>query len=56
MDIADGVEAVQDRRIHIEKINYPMLYRETASPAEYWAGLQFALERAGSITTRAELT
>jgi hypothetical protein len=38
MEIADSVEAVQGR-IHIEKINGPMLFKEGASPAEYWAGL-----------------
>ena len=45
LEIANSVEAVQDGRIHIEKINAPMLSREKASPAEYWAGLQFAIER-----------
>ena len=45
MEIANATEAVQDGRIHIEKINGPMLFQEGATPAEYWAGLQFAIER-----------
>ena len=40
----DGVEAIQERCIHIEKINGPMLFNEGASPAEYWAGLQYAID------------
>lgn len=36
---------VQDGRIHIEKINGPMLFKEGASPAEYWAGLQYAINK-----------
>jgi hypothetical protein len=39
------VEAVQDGRIHIEKINGPMLFVEKASPAEYKAGLDLAIAR-----------
>ena len=45
LEIANSIAVVQDGRIHIEKINYPMLHQEEASPAEYWAGLQFAIER-----------
>ena len=37
MEIANATEAVQDGRIHIEKINGPFLYREGGSPAEYGA-------------------
>jgi hypothetical protein len=44
IEIANSVEAVQDGRIYIELINYPMLFEFKASPAEYWAGLQFARE------------
>jgi hypothetical protein len=32
-------------RIHIEKINEPFLFRDRGSPAEYGAGLKFAIER-----------
>ena len=41
----DATEAVQDGRIHIEKINAPFLFRERATPAEYSAGLKLAIER-----------
>ncbi|WP_309185515.1 hypothetical protein [Bradyrhizobium sp. Ash2021] len=42
IEIANATEAVQDGRIHIEKINGPFLFKEGGSPAEYGAGLQFA--------------
>jgi hypothetical protein len=45
VEIANGVEAVQDGRIHIEKINGPMLYQFKATPAEYKAGLNRAIAR-----------
>jgi hypothetical protein len=45
LEIANSVEAVQDGRIHIEKINEPFLYRERGSPAEYSAGIKLAIER-----------
>jgi len=45
LEIANSVEAVQDGRIHIEKINAPFLFREHATPAEYSAGLKLAIER-----------
>jgi len=45
LEIANSVEAVQDGRIHIEKINAPFLYREGGTPAEYKAGLDLAIER-----------
>jgi hypothetical protein len=44
-EIATAVEAVQDGRIQIEKINAPFLFRERATPAEYKAGLNLAIER-----------
>jgi hypothetical protein len=44
LEIANATEAVQDGRIHIEKINGPMLFTHGASPAEYSAGLKFAIE------------
>ena len=43
--IASTVEAVQDGRIHIEKVNGPFLYREGGTPAEYKAGLDLAIAR-----------
>ena len=45
IEIANSVEAVQDGRIHIEKINGPFLYKEGGSPAEYGAGIKLAIER-----------
>jgi hypothetical protein len=45
LEIANAAEAVQDGRIHIEKINAPFLFREHATPAEYSAGLKLAIER-----------
>jgi hypothetical protein len=45
VEIANGVEIVQDGRIHIEKINGPFLYREKGTPVEYKAGLDLAIER-----------
>ncbi|WP_375788433.1 hypothetical protein ACE10Z_14065 [Bradyrhizobium sp. Pha-3] len=54
MEHARAVEPVQDGRIYIEKINYPMIDQDRATPAEYWAGLQTQKIRAGSSTTRAE--
>jgi hypothetical protein len=38
LEIANATEAVQDGRIHIEKINGPFLFTEGASPAEYTGG------------------
>jgi hypothetical protein len=45
IEIANMVEAPQEGRIHIEKINGPMLYEFRATPAEYRAGLNLAIER-----------
>jgi hypothetical protein len=44
LEIANSVEAVQDGRIHIEKINLPFL-RAGASPAEYGAALELAIAK-----------
>jgi hypothetical protein len=44
IEIANTVEAVQDGRIHIEKINWPFL-KAGGSPDEYVAGLQMAIDR-----------
>jgi hypothetical protein len=45
IEIANSVEAVQDGRIYIELLNAPMLFKHQATPAEYGAGLQLAVER-----------
>ena len=45
VEIANATEAVQDGRIYIELINRPFLFRKKATPAEYKAGLDRAIER-----------
>jgi hypothetical protein len=45
LEIANSVEAIQDGRIHIEKINGPFLYTHGGTPGEYGAGLKFAIDR-----------
>jgi hypothetical protein len=45
IEIANTIEAVQDGRIHIEKINWPFLSEFKGSPAEYGAGLDLAIAR-----------
>ncbi|VIO71467.1 hypothetical protein CI1B_36510 [Bradyrhizobium ivorense] len=45
MEHARAFEPVQDGRIYIEKINYPMICQDKATPAEYWAGLQYAKDQ-----------
>ncbi|WP_166295352.1 hypothetical protein [Bradyrhizobium sp. 2S1] len=45
MDIARAFEPIQDGRIYIEKINYPFIDKDGATPAEYGAGIQFCLDR-----------
>jgi hypothetical protein len=44
VELANAVEPVQDRRIHIEKINEPMLFVERATLAQYKARLKRAIE------------
>jgi hypothetical protein len=45
IEIANTVEAPQEGRIHIEKINGPFLYEFEGSPPEYGAGLDLAIAR-----------
>jgi hypothetical protein len=45
LEIANSVEAIQDGRIHVEKIKGPFLFRDGGSPAEYGAGMKVAIER-----------
>ena len=45
IEIANSVEAVQDDRIHIEKINGPFLFEHGGKPAEYSQRLKLAIER-----------
>ena len=45
LEIANSVEAIQDGRIHVEKINGPFLFQDKASPAEYRVGMKLAIDR-----------
>ena len=45
IEIANGVEAVQDGRIHIEKVNGPFLFDVKGTRDQYLAGLKHAVER-----------
>jgi hypothetical protein len=45
IEIANSVEAAQDGRVYIEKINGPFLFVEKATAAEYKAGLDLAIAR-----------
>jgi hypothetical protein len=43
LDIANEIEAIQEGRIHIEKLNGSFLFTHGGSPAEYAAGLALAI-------------
>ncbi|MGY4460811.1 hypothetical protein [Bradyrhizobium sp. LB13.1] len=45
VQLASGIEALQDGRIHIEKINYPFLYTLKGSGTEFGAGIKCAIEK-----------
>jgi len=45
LEHAHAFEAVKDGRIYIEKINGPFLFGDKATPAEYRAGLNYAIEK-----------
>ncbi|WP_375775951.1 hypothetical protein ACE103_29755 [Bradyrhizobium sp. ma5] len=45
MEHAKAFVPIQDGRIYIEKINYPFIDIDRASPAEYRSGLNRAIER-----------
>lgn len=45
IEIANGVEVVQDGRVHIEKVNGPFLFVLKGTPAQYLAGIRHAIER-----------
>jgi hypothetical protein len=55
IEIANSVEAVQDGRIHIERINGPFLFELKGSPSEYGASLELAIER-GWLSLRESCT
>lgn len=43
MEHVRAFEPIQDGRIYIEKINGPFLFGDKGTPAEYSAGLKYAL-------------
>ena len=45
VQLAASIDAVQDGRIHIEKINYPFLYTLNGSGGEFGAGIRCAVEK-----------
>ena len=45
LEIANAAEAVQDGRIHIEKLNGSFLFTHSGSPSEYTVGLALAISR-----------
>lgn len=45
VELAAGIEAVQDGRIHIEKINAPFLFTLRGSGPEFGAGIKHAIEK-----------
>lgn len=45
IELAKTIGAVQDGRIHIEKINAPFLYNLKATGPEFGAGIKHAVER-----------
>ena len=45
IEIANGVEAPQEGRIHIEKINGPFLFQLKGTVDQYRAGIKHAVER-----------
>lgn len=44
VELAAGIEAVQDGRIHIEKINTPFLFTLRGNGPEFGAGIKHAIE------------
>ncbi|MET4487664.1 hypothetical protein [Bradyrhizobium sp. LA7.1] len=45
IELAKGIEAVQDGRIHIEKINAPFLFTLGGKGGEFGAGIRYAIEK-----------
>ncbi|SFN02735.1 hypothetical protein SAMN05216573_10786 [Bradyrhizobium sp. Rc3b] len=45
VQLAASVEAVQDGRIHIEKINAPFLFTLHGAAPEFGAGLEYAIQK-----------
>ncbi|MBR0916321.1 hypothetical protein [Bradyrhizobium japonicum] len=45
VELAKTIEAVQDGRIHIEKLNAPFLYTLRDTGSEFGAGIKHAVEK-----------
>ena len=45
VELANAFVSVQDGRIYIEKINGPFLFELKGTPAEYKAGLDYAIAK-----------
>lgn len=45
LEICREITPVQDGRLHIEKINYPFLFRDKGTAAQYRAGMEWLKER-----------
>ena len=43
LEHARAFEPIQEGRIYIEQINHPFLFGDKATPAEYSAGLKYAI-------------
>lgn len=53
VQLAETVEAVQDGRIYIERINAPFIYNLKGSGSEFGAGIKYAVQQGWSSCTRA---
>ena len=49
LELANAFEPIQDGRIYIEKLNGPLLFELKGTPAEYKAGLDYAIAKGGLI-------
>ncbi|WP_347710882.1 hypothetical protein [Bradyrhizobium sp. CB1650] len=45
LELAKSIEAVQDGRIHVEKVNAPFLYTLKGNGSEFGAGIKYAIEK-----------
>jgi hypothetical protein len=45
MEHARAFQPIQEGRIYIEQLNHPFLFGDKATPAEYTAGLKYAVSQ-----------
>jgi hypothetical protein len=55
LEIANAHEPYMDGRILIERLNGPMLFQERATPAQYKAGLDYAIDKGWLVLHEAYL-